>query len=99
MAANISISPDELMEHSKNIVKYTESNEENMVIIEDAIGMLSDWNSSNKQLFTDKVVKDLKEMREMNEAGRSYGLVGSDVASRVLGVENAIRETLLKEDV
>ena len=36
-------------------------------------------------------------MRMMVEAAESYGLVGSDVAARVLGVENTIKETLMRE--
>ena len=37
-------------------------------------------------------------MKAMVEAAESYGLVGGDVAARVLGVENSIREKLIREN-
>ena len=47
-------------------------------------------------MFVNSVRNDIKEMKQMVEAAESYGLVGGDVASRVLGVENAIREQIMK---
>lgn len=95
---DIRIAPEELMEHSKSIVKETEKIRELIAQIENAIDSLSDWQSANKDMFVNNVRNDIKEMKQMVEAAESYGLVGGDVAARVLGVENAIREQIMKSE-
>lgn len=95
---DIRIAPEELMKHSKNIVKETAKIKELIAQIETAIEYLSDWQSANKDMFVNNVRNDIKEMKQMMEAAESYGLVGGDVASRVLGVENAIREQIMKTE-
>lgn len=95
---DIRIAPEELMEHSKSIVKETEKIRELIAQIENAIESLSDWQSANKDMFVNNVRNDIKEMKQMVEAAESYGLVGGDVAARVLGVENAIREQIMKSE-
>lgn len=95
---DIKISPEELMEHSKNIVKETLHIRELIAQIEDSIESLSDWQSENKESFVNSVRNDIKEMTQMVEAAESYGLVGGDVAARVLGVENTIKEAIMKKD-
>lgn len=94
---DIKISPEELQEHSTNIVKQTRNIMDNIVAIENAVNSLSGWQSANKEMFVNNVRNDIKDMRMMVEAAESYGLVGSDVAARVLGVENTIKETLMRE--
>lgn len=93
---DIKISPEELQEHSANVVKQTRSIMDNIVAIENAVNSLSGWQSTNKEMFVNNVKNDIKDMRLMVEAAESYGLVGGDVAARVLGVENTIKETLMK---
>lgn len=93
---DIRIAPEELLEHSKSIVKETAKIRELLAQIETAVNSLSDWQSANKDMFVNNVRNDMKEMTQMVEAAESYGLVGGDVASRVLGVENAIREQIVK---
>lgn len=95
---NIRIAPEELIEHSKNIVKETRKIKELVAQIENAIESLSDWQSANKDMFVNNVRDDIKKMKQMVEAAESYGLVGGDVASRVLGVEGAIREQIMKTE-
>lgn len=96
---DIKISPEELQEHSKNIVKQTNKISEMIEQIETAINSLSGWQSENKVMFVNNVNNDIKDMKRMVQAAESYGLVGGDVAARVLGVENAIKEQLAKENV
>ena len=95
---DIKISPEELMEHSKNIVKETNRIKDLISQLEGSIDSLSDWESANKEMFVNKVREDIKKMREMTDAAESYGLVGGDLASRVLGVENSIREAIIKDE-
>ena len=95
---DIRIAPEELMEHSKSIVKETAKINELIAQIENAIEALSDWQSANKDMFVNNVRNDIKQMKQMAEAAESYGLVGGDVASRALGVENAIREQIMKTE-
>lgn len=95
---DIKISPEELQEHSVNIVKQTRSIMDNIVAIENAVDSLSGWQSGTKDMFVSNVKNDVKDMRAMIEAAESYGLVGSDVAARVLGVENSIKETLMRDN-
>lgn len=95
---DIRISPEELQEHSKNIVKETMKIRELIEQIESAVNSLSGWQSANKDMFVNNVRNDIKDMNRMVEAAESYGLVGGDVAARVLGVENSIREQLIKEN-
>lgn len=95
---DIKISPEELMEHSKNIVKETNRIKDLISQLEGSIDSLSDWESENKDMFVNKVREDIKKMREMTDAAESYGLVGGDLASRVLGVENSIREAIIKDE-
>lgn len=95
---DIKISPEELQEHSINIVKQTRKIYENIEQIEAAINSLNGWQSQNKEMFVNNVRNDVRDMRRMTESAESYGLVGSDVAARVLGVENSIRDTLMKEN-
>lgn len=95
---DIRISPEELQEHSVNIVKQTRSIMDNIVAIENAVNSLSGWQSSTKDMFVNNVKNDVRDMRMMIEAAESYGLVGSDVAARVLGVENSIKETLMRDN-
>ena len=94
---DIRISPEELQEHSKNIVKETMKIKELIEQIESAVNSLSGWQSANKDMFVNNVRNDIKDMNVMVEAAESYGLVGGDVASRVLGVENSIREQLMRD--
>ena len=94
---DIKISPEELQEHSINIVKQTRNIYESIEQIEAAINSLNGWQSQNKEMFVNNVRNDIKDMNRMVEAAESYGLVGGDVAARVLGVENSIREQLIKE--
>ena len=95
---DIKISPEELQEHSKNIVRETMKIRELIEQIENAVNSLSEWQSENKEMFVNNVRNDVKSMTEMVEAAESYGLVGGDVAARVLGVENTIKEQLIKEN-
>lgn len=95
---DIRIAPEELQEHSKNILKETAKIRELIDQIEGAVNSLSDWQSSNKDMFVNNVRNDIKDMKAMVEAAESYGLVGGDVAARVLGVENSIREKLIREN-
>lgn len=95
---DIRIAPEELMEHSKSIVKETAKIRDLITQIENAVESLSDWQSANKDMFVNNVRNDIKEMKQMVEAAESYGLVGGDVAARVLGVENAIREQIMKTE-
>ena len=95
---DIRIAPEELMEHSKTIVKETEKIKELISQIETAVNSLSDWQSANKDMFVNNVRNNIKEMIQMVGAAESYGLVGGDVASRVLGVENAIKEQIMKNE-
>jgi len=94
---NLKITPEELMEHSKNIVKETMHIRELIAQIEDSIEALSDWQSENKEGFVNNVREDIKDMTAMVEAAESYGMVGGDVAARVLGVENAIKDEIMKK--
>lgn len=95
---DIRIAPEELMEHSKSIIKETAKISELIAQIETAVESLSDWQSANKDMFVNNVRNDIKDMKQMVEAAESYGLVGGDVAARVLGVENAIREQIMKTE-
>ena len=48
---DIRIAPEELMEHSKNIVKETAKIRELIAQIENAVESLSDWQSANKDIW------------------------------------------------
>ena len=52
---------------------------------------------SNKELFVSNVTKSIEKMTKMTEAAESYGSVGADVASRVMGVEDDIKKTIMKD--
>jgi hypothetical protein len=95
---NIKISPEELLDHSKKIVDRSANITANADKMEEAMSTLDPWKSENKELFFDELRTKIKDLRAMNEAAASYGAVGADVANRVIGVENSIRETLLKNE-
>ncbi len=95
---NIKISPEELRDHSKSIVDRCAEISSKIDAIEESMNTLESWKSENKELFFDELRTKIKDLRAMNEAAASYGAVGADVANRVIGVENSIRETLLKNE-
>ena len=94
----IKISPEELRDHSKSIVDRCAEISSKIDAIEESMNTLESWKSENKELFFDELRTKIKDLRAMNEAAASYGAVGADVANRVIGVENSIRETLLKNE-
>lgn len=93
---NLKISPEELREYASNIIKHTNRIKELVADSNEAINSLSGWQSSNKDFFVEKVRSDNEKAMKMTEAAESYGLVASDVAAAVLGVENAVRNAITK---
>lgn len=94
---NLSISPEELLESSKKIVTAAGQIYEQIESIKKTIDGLSEWKSSNKELFVSNVTKSIEKMTKMTDAAESYGSVGADVASRVMGVEDDIKKTIMKD--
>ena len=94
---NLSISPEELLESSKKIVTAAGQIYEQIESIKKTIDGLSEWKSSNKELFVSNVTKSIEKMTKMTEAAESYGSVGADVALRVMGVEDDIKKTIMKD--
>ncbi len=93
---NIRISPEDLRDHSKSIVDKVVEINAKIDEVEEAMKTLDAWKSDNKELFFNELRARIKDLRAMAEAAMSYGAVGNDVATRVIGVEDSIRESLLK---
>ena len=93
---NIRISPEDLRDHSKAIVDKGVEISSKIDAIEESMKTLDPWKSENKELFFNELRTRIKDLRAMDEAAMSYGAVGQDVAARVMGVENSIKDALLK---